>query len=71
MIELTRLNGEHFVLNAELIRYVESLPDTYVTLTTGDRLVVQETMDEVVARAIEYQRSKWLVPPQAPLGLRN
>jgi flagellar protein FlbD len=66
VIELTRLNGERFILNAELIRYVENLPDTYVTLTTGDRIVVQETMDEVVERAIEYQRSKWLVPPVPP-----
>jgi flagellar protein FlbD len=63
MIRLTRLNGEAFVLNAELIRFVESLPDTYVTLLTSDRVVVRETMDEVVARAIDYQRSKWLVPP--------
>jgi flagellar protein FlbD len=63
MIKLTRLNGEPFVLNAELIRFVERLPDTYVTLLTGDRLVVRETMDEVVARAVDYQRSKWLFPP--------
>jgi flagellar protein FlbD len=63
LIQLTRLNGEAFVLNAELIRYVEQLPDTYVTLTTGDRIVVQEDMDEIVSRTIEYQRSKWLVPP--------
>jgi flagellar protein FlbD len=66
VIELTRLNGERFIVNAELIQYVESLPDTYVTLTNGDRTVVQESMDEVVGRAIEYQRSKWLVPPAPP-----
>ena len=63
MIKLTRLNGEPFILNAELIRFVESLPDTYVTLLSGDRVVVRETMDEVVSRAVVYQRSKWLFPP--------
>ena len=68
MIELTRLNGEPFVLNADLIQYVETLPDTYITLTSGERVVVQETMDEVVARAVEYQRSKWLIPPPATRG---
>ena len=62
MIKLTRLGGEPFVLNAELIRYVEKRPDTFVTLTTGERIVVIETMDEVVERTIEYQRSKHLVP---------
>ena len=35
MIKLTRLNGEVFVLNAELIRSVESRPDTYITLTAA------------------------------------
>ena len=62
MIKLTRLGGEPFVLNAELIRYVETRPDTFVTLTTGERVVVTETMDEVVQRAIEYQRQKHLIP---------
>ncbi|MGL4514222.1 MAG: flagellar FlbD family protein [Lacipirellulaceae bacterium] len=63
MIRLTRLGGDAFLLNAELVKYVESLPDTYVTLTSGDRLVVSETPDEVLRRVIEYQRSKHLLPP--------
>lgn len=63
MIKLTRLDGEVFVLNAELIRYIESRPDTFVTLTTGERLVVRESLDEVMRRAIEYQQSKYLLPP--------
>jgi flagellar protein FlbD len=40
MIKLTHLGGEPFILNAELIQYVEARPDTFVTLTTGERLVV-------------------------------
>ena len=63
MIRLTRLDGEPFLLNAELIRYVERRPDTFVTLTTGERVIVAETMDEVLARTVEYQRSKHLIPP--------
>lgn len=62
MIRLTRLGGEPFLLNAELIRYVESRPDTFVTLVSGERLVVRESMDEVLRRAVEYQRSKHLLP---------
>jgi flagellar protein FlbD len=65
MIKLTRLGGEPFVLNADLIRYIESRPDTFITLVSGERLVVQENVDEVLARAIEYQRSKHLVAPAA------
>jgi flagellar protein FlbD len=60
MIQLTQLGGDAFVLNAELIRYVETRPDTIITLTSGERLVVREPMAEVLDRAIEYQRSKHL-----------
>lgn len=62
MIKLTRLGGEGFLLNAELICYAEARPDTFVTLTTGERLVVRESMDEVMQRTLDYQRSKHLVP---------
>lgn len=62
MIRLTRLDGEAFILNAELIRYVEARPDTFITLTTNERLVVKEPMEEVVCRAIDYQRAKHLFP---------
>ena len=51
MIKLTHLSGEEFVLNAELIRYIERRPDTFVALTTGERLVVRESLDEVMRRA--------------------
>lgn len=63
MIKLTRLDGEPFVLNAELIRYVEKRPDTFVTLTSGDRIVVSETMDQVIERAVQYQQNKHFMPP--------
>src|SRR6056297_230581 len=62
MIKLTRLDGEPFVLNADLIRYVEKRPDTFITLTSGERIVVGETMDQVVDRAIEYQQRKSIFP---------
>ena len=62
MIELTTLTGEQFVLNAELIQYVEARPDTYVTLTNGQHVIVQQSMEEVMQRAITYQRNKQLVP---------
>ncbi len=50
------------VLNADLIRYVEQLPDTYITLTSGDRMIVRESMEKVMDLAIEYQQQKQLLP---------
>jgi flagellar protein FlbD len=62
MIKLTKLNGDEFVVNADLIRYLESRPDTYVTLTTDDRFIVKESKEEVVKRAIAYARLVRLAP---------
>ncbi|MEM9827698.1 MAG: flagellar FlbD family protein [Planctomycetota bacterium] len=62
MIKLTRLDGEPFVLNAELIRYVERRPDTFITLSSGDRIVVRESMDEVIDRSVRYQQHKHFMP---------
>ena len=62
MIRVSHLNGEPFVLNAELIRYIEQRPDTFITLISGERLVVQQTMDEVMRLALEYQQQKHLMP---------
>jgi flagellar protein FlbD len=64
MITVTRLNGKQFVVNAELIRTVESNPDTTITLINGDHVIVRETMQEVVERSIDYGRSlRKLLPP--------
>ena len=64
MITVTRLNGKRFVINAELIRSVESNPDTTIMLINGDHIIVQEPMDQVVKLAIEYGQSlRKLLPP--------
>ena len=57
MIRLTRLNGEHFVLNAELIQRVEGHPDTVITLLDDTKYVVVETVDEVVHEIRDYRAS--------------
>ena len=56
MIALTRLNNQTFVLNAELIKMIEEIPDTLITLINGDRLMIRESRQEVVDKAIDYAR---------------
>lgn len=56
MIVLTRLNDRVIVLNAEMIKMVESTPDTIITLGNGDTVLVRESVEEVVRRAVDYQR---------------
>lgn len=55
MISVTRLNGQPFVLNAELIRTIESNPDTVVTLIGGEKLIVKEQPDEIIRKVIDYR----------------
>jgi flagellar protein FlbD len=57
MIKLTRLNHAPLVLNSDLIEHMEITPDTVITLTTGQKLMVLESADEVVNRVIEFRRS--------------
>ena len=64
MITLTRLNNKPLVVNADLIRSVEEKPDTTITLTTGDHILVRESMAEIVTKTIEYGRHlRHMTPP--------
>lgn len=56
MILVTRLNGTQTVVNADLIEQVECTPDVTITLSTGRRLVVLETLAELRERVMEYRR---------------
>lgn len=47
MIELTRMNGTTFTVNADLIEMLEETPDTVITLTTGKKLIVKESRQDV------------------------
>ena len=56
MIKVTRLNNRAFVLNSELIKFIEETPDTVITLINNEKFVVRESSEDVVERAIEYGR---------------
>lgn len=49
MIDLTRLNGHRIAVNCDLFKYAEASPDTTITLITGEKLVVRETLDQVIS----------------------
>ena len=56
MIKLTRFNGLWFYLNAELVRTVESTPDTVITLSNAEKILVKENPEDVVRKIILYKR---------------
>jgi len=55
MITVTRINDEEFILNSDLIEYISQTPDTVITLTSGKKLMVKETPEQVVDRVVEFR----------------
>ena len=55
MIDLTRLNGHRLILNCDLIRYAETSPETTLTLTTGEKLIVRESLDDLILLIKHYR----------------
>jgi len=56
MIELTKLNGSRLVINSDLIEFVEALPDSLITLTTGKKIMVQEKIPEIISAVVNFRR---------------
>jgi flagellar protein FlbD len=57
VIQLTRLNHQVLVVNSDLIKFVERSPDTVITLTTGEKMIVRESVEQVVERVVQFRRS--------------
>ena len=65
MITVTRLNNTPIVVNPDLIAFIEETPDTIITLSNGDKLVVLEKVNEVIRRVIHFKRS--IFNPSIPI----
>lgn len=68
MIKLTKLNGRKFFLNCELIKTLEQTPDTVITLTLGEKLMVLESTEEVISATMEYRKRLYQDPPEQVQG---
>jgi len=56
MIRVTRINDSELVINASLIEFIESTPDTMITLTTGKKIMVKESVDDIIERVAAFTR---------------
>jgi flagellar protein FlbD len=56
VIRLTRLNGQELEVNSDLIKFIEKAPDTVLTLTSGEKIIVRENCEQVVERVIAFRR---------------
>jgi flagellar protein FlbD len=55
MILVTRLNGQEVYVNADLILFLESSPETILTLQNGKKITVKETIPQVIDRVVEFK----------------
>ncbi len=55
MIKLTRLDRRELVVNADLVEFIEGTPETIISMTTGKKVVVKESVDEVIRRIVEFR----------------
>lgn len=68
MIALTRLNGHPVMVNCDLIESLEETPDTVVTLTSGNKLIVRDRMLEIQQKIIDFKRKIYGPPPNDSPG---
>jgi len=61
MIRVRRINNKEFVVNSELILFIEETPDTVITLTTGQKIVVADSVDDVINKVIDYRAKIYAV----------
>lgn len=57
MIKVTRLNHQELVINADHIEFVEATPDTIISMVSGKKMVVSESVDEIIQRVIAYKQA--------------
>lgn len=70
MIKLTRLNNHLVAINPDHIGWADATPDTTLFLIGGDKILVRESLDELIAIIVEYRRQVRMVEPSSdPLGV--
>ncbi len=66
MIRVTRLNDEEILINDDLIEFVETIPETMISLTDGKKIMVKESPDEIIERVAAFRRMAF--GPRMPSG---
>lgn len=56
MIEITKLGGQKVLINPDLIEFVEETPDTVISFTTGRKIIVKESRQEVKNLVKSYRK---------------
>jgi flagellar protein FlbD len=56
MIQVTRLNGEKFYVNPDLMEFMEETPDTVISMTTGRKVIVLESILQILEHILAFRQ---------------
>ena len=56
MIVVTKLNDKELYINSDYIECIEATPDTTITMTTGRKIIVKESIDDIIDKIVDYKR---------------
>jgi flagellar protein FlbD len=56
MINVTKLNGIQITVNEDYIETVEETPDTVLTMSTGRKIIIKESRQEVINLVKSYRK---------------
>lgn len=56
MITVTKLNDKEVIINSDFIELIESNPDTMITMTTARKIIVKETIEELIEKITTYKK---------------
>ena len=62
MIKVTRLNDSALMINVDMIQSLQAIPETVITFTNNDKIMVKEPLEEVSQRIVDYQRTIYSSP---------
>ncbi len=73
MIQLTRLNNSLLTLNSDLIKFVEQSPDTVITLVNGEKVLVRESVGDILDKMVKFRRSilQGIFPAGYPIAVMS
>jgi flagellar protein FlbD len=71
MIFVTRLNGKELVVNSDMIQFIEATPDSVITLVDGKKLVVSESVDDIIEKIVKYRVRLYYQGPRELIKIRD
>lgn len=62
MVKITKLNGKEIYVNSDLIEFIETTPDTIITLITGKKVLVKDNVQDLLERIVDFKQKVYRLP---------